>query len=277
VKSNQYDVIHLLSSVPTSSARSVHGSRSPSPDSTSSSWADLPSDEEERFYLSGSEELSAYERKKKSQWMEALRAQRVAERVKEEVNEQLAKSEASSNGWGGDDEEPPPAVLTLMSHTAQSLSKSPNPRLLELRILTNHSTDERFAFLRGRWKNTWERVKVQARKGKVKDPAVEEKEKQSVGALIGGYASDSAEDDDDGSPDEPEELPPPPPPPIRLDSPGEDDLGSVPDVTYRPEPEDEQPPTKNQIDGISEEEVKRIRRQRAEEWKRQRAAQSGAV
>lgn len=46
-----------------------------------------------------------------------------------------------------------------MKKTAEHIAASPNPLQLELRILANHGGDERFEFLRGRWKSTWQALK----------------------------------------------------------------------------------------------------------------------
>lgn len=46
-----------------------------------------------------------------------------------------------------------------MERTAASIAKSPNPQQLEMRILANHGSDPRFAFLRGRWKQSWALIK----------------------------------------------------------------------------------------------------------------------
>lgn len=148
--------------------------------------------------------------------------------------------------------------MTLMRHTAKSLSDSPDPGILELRILANHAKDDRFSFLRGRYSSTWEGIKQHVRQAKMSDPKRKVKEEKAVGALLGGYES-SDEDEDDET-----DVPPPPPP-----------------------EEDERPPTPPPLaDSIhqtassaisgepepSEEEIKQSeRRQRAEEWKRKRA------
>lgn len=143
-----------------------------------------------------------------------------------------------------------------MSHTAFSLSSSPNPRLLEMRIMTHHANDDRFAFLRGRYKSIWLQTKEEARKSKSRP-----KEEKAMGALVGGYES-SDEDDEDN---EPEDLPPTPPP--------DDGFPHEPPLPDSgPSKSDEQgAETKVADDEVDEEEKKRERRRRAEEWKRKRA------
>jgi hypothetical protein len=66
-----------------------------------------------------------------------------------------------------------------MTRTATHIRESPNPAQLEMRILANHGSDGRFAFLRGRWKRAWARIRAGGRAGVV------------IGGLA-GYASDSA-------------------------------------------------------------------------------------
>lgn len=50
--------------------------------------------------------------------------------------------------------------MVLMKKTAAHIAASPNPVQFELRILANHGADNRFAFLRGRWKRVWEDLKA---------------------------------------------------------------------------------------------------------------------
>lgn len=144
-----------------------------------------------------------------------------------------------------------------MMHTATSLLASPNPRILESRILTNHARDERFEFLKGRWKLTWDRTKKDATAKKDLLSGRSEKEKKSVGTLIGDYAS-SDEDESDA------QTPPPPP--------GEEMPPSPADLV---EEMMESAQVEAEVDKTGEvevdEEKKRIRRLKAEEWKRQRA------
>ena len=148
-----------------------------------------------------------------------------------------------------------------MSHTALSLSKSPQPSVLEIRILANHSSDGRFAFLKGRWRDTWIKVRNQVRDTKRLDSGEKEKEEAKIGALMGGYESSNEEEDDDevdGDAPEPSSPPPPPPPPD-VDPAGQSDVTA--------DWED-----KVTISSTDEEAKRRERRRRAEEWKRKRAA-----
>jgi hypothetical protein len=151
-----------------------------------------------------------------------------------------------------------------MSHTAASILKSPNPKVLESRILMNHASDERFEFLRGRWKLTWERTKKDAKAKHDLLSGKNDKEKKNVGTLIGGY--ESSDEDDDDTEAEPPMLPPPPPPDIE-----------IPPLPDEDEPEfddrDHLALTENASasESVEEMERQRIRRLKAEEWKRKRA------
>ena len=49
-----------------------------------------------------------------------------------------------------------------MQCTAAHIMRASNPTQLEMRILTNHGADPKFAFLRGKWKLAWERYKAAA-------------------------------------------------------------------------------------------------------------------
>lgn len=107
----RYDILHLLSSLPeagpsTSRPAGLAGSRarSPSPALTSSSWDSAPSDTEDTFFLSGSEDLEEYERGKKRRWMEALREERLREREREDQVERKGMRGETSSSWGGADE-----------------------------------------------------------------------------------------------------------------------------------------------------------------------------
>ncbi|WRT66244.1 uncharacterized protein IL334_003197 [Kwoniella shivajii] len=282
VWADRHDIIHLLPSltVPISSTSRYTPS---SPASSSSSWNSLPSDVEETFYLSDPEEIEAHEIKKKKKWIEALRNERLKEREREDnihISEQ-------KQGWN-DDEEPPEPILALMQHTAKAISISPNPSILELRILTNHSKDDRFLFLKGQYKKTWEKVKDDLRKKNDEEKRKQEKIKGLGG--LGNYASDSDSDSDE-SQNEEEGTPPPSPPSPPPPPPKEEVIPPAPeDTILPPPPEDETLPPREtghtvlpgqrheslvtQVD--DEEEKKRLRRARMEEWKKKRAAEKEA-
>lgn len=260
-----HDIIHLLPSLPNTT--SLVSPPSPTLSSSSSSWS-LPSDTEEIWYLSDPEEIEVYKNEKKKKWMEALRQERLREREREDLEAGKVEKAGHVDGRWDPDEEPPTQIRTLMSHTATSIFSSPNPSLLEMRILTHHSTDERFAFLRGRWRNAWEKVKGNIKGEKENKRRLEEKERGLGG--LGGYESDSEESGEEEEPSIPPEddgIPPPPPdvddtvpppPPLPVE---ESESGTFPPPQPQPSTEEDQ-----------EEEKKRQRRLRVEEWKKQRVS-----
>ncbi|WVW83775.1 hypothetical protein I302_105796 [Kwoniella bestiolae CBS 10118] len=267
---DRHDILHLLPSItlPPTLTQIL-----PSPASSSSSWDSLPSDLEETFYLSDPEEIAAYEQEKKKKWIEALRRERLKEREREDEESGV---NANENRWD-EDEEPPAPILALMQHTSRAIFSSPNPSVLELRILTNHAKDERFEFLKGRYKSTWERIKGELRKGK----QVEQREREKVKGIGLGY--DSSDDTDSDEEDGVGDIPPPPPPPPEDDEvdempPPPPEHGSVPPTVVQ---DHTPPPSKDNqisIEGAvnEEEEKKRIRRLRMEEWKRKRAVEKAS-
>ncbi|WVF71617.1 hypothetical protein IAT40_006425 [Kwoniella sp. CBS 6097] len=290
VWADRHDIIHLLPSLTIQNHHTNHssskghqnppGSPTSSAVSSSSSWDSLPSDIEEKFALSDPEEIEAYETMKKKKWMEALRAERLKEREKEDRALGL-----SASGWK-DDEEPPAAILATMQHTAKAIFASPNPSVLELRILTNHAKDERFEFLKGRYKEAWNKIKKALKDEKDNQRKAEEK-KSGLGGLMGGYESSDGEEgdedeDEDGDGDgdedalEPTGDAPPPPPPEEEDNghplspppppPTEDEFAPPPP----PEPLISKTEVISTSSEVDEEEKRRLRRLRAEEWKKAR-------
>lgn len=207
--------------------------------------------------------------------MEALRL-RMAQEAKDEEEREQAKEKPEV--WGGHDEEvsigqspspiktscdpiqPPAAIRTLMEHTAKSLLTSPNPQVLELRILTHHAGDARFSFLKGRYKDTWEAIK---RGDKPKQPKLEEStSKGGLGGLMGDYGdSDSENSDEPEGNTEPPSPPPLPPPPSLL---GDVEPSEAnPDVAKTSPAGTEQ----NNLAGKDQEEQARaLRREKARAW-----------
>ncbi|KIS01166.1 hypothetical protein L804_01035 [Cryptococcus deuterogattii 2001/935-1] len=268
---DRHDIIHLLPSLPNPSSLVPPPSPtlSSTSSSSSSSWS-LPSDTEETWYLSDPEEIEAYKSEKKKKWIEALRQERLREREREDLEAGKVEKAGHTDGRWDPDEEPSTQISTLMSHTATCIFSSPNPSLLEMRILTHHSTDERFAFLRGRWKNAWEKVKGDIKGEKENKRRLEEKQRGLGG--LGGYESDSEaseEGEEPPVPPEDDDIPPPPPeiddrappPPAEESESG----GSLP-----PPP----PSQPSMEEDDQEEEKRRQRRLRVEEWKKQRASGS---
>ncbi|KAK8864286.1 hypothetical protein IAR55_001532 [Kwoniella newhampshirensis] len=275
---DRHDVLHLVPSLPSSSSSRL-SAKAPSPTpSSSSSWFDLPSDLEETFDISDAEELEKYEAQKKKKWIEALREARLKERERED-GEVTGTSVRREGDWDPN-EEPTPQILQLITHTAHAILSSPNPSVLELRILTNHATDERFSFLRGRYKSAWERAKADFRKNMEEKRIAKEREK-GLGVL-GGYGSDS--DEEEGTPGSPEgdtpppppadedQLPPPPPPPPDLPSAGREEGDTLSPRFVTQAIENKMINGDGKTIDVDEEDKKRLRRLRAEEWKRKRAA-----
>ena len=60
-------------------------------------------------------------------------------------------------------EQPDEDQTEFMRRTASHIASSPNPTQLEMRILANHGSDPRFAFLKGRWARAWRDVQVRLR------------------------------------------------------------------------------------------------------------------
>ena len=126
--------------------------------------------------------------------------------------------------------QPDDVQAAFMRKTAAHLLSSPNPAVLELRILANHGADPRFAFLRGRWSRSWDSIKAQAR------AEVEKARAPTLGVTAPGGLGGLA--DYGGSEDEDEET----------------------DTTL----------LKVTRAGLSDEAVKAARRERAKEWTRKR-------
>jgi hypothetical protein len=201
-----------------------------------SGWSDLPSDSEDTFFFSP-DELEDYRREKR---------RRLIDRSQEERLRALATidgQEEDPDPWGGSDEEPDEAQRELIRRTASHIILSPNPAQLEMRILANHGTDKRFAFLRGRWSRVWrtekERTKQrQAEEAKKIQPPMAP---MSLGGLASYGDSDTdSEESTDKPTEEPEEA---------TDTPSTQDVYS------------------------SEYIVKEARRARAREWSARRRAE----
>lgn len=231
----RFSYLHLL---PTTSDLPPPRQGPPSPSISASGWSELPSDTEDTFFFS-SDEAQEFQRDKKRRRLEQLREQHLAAR--EAARSPSPPTQEEPVVWEEDEEvrcgfppldlsfadfpfhpllQPAANILALMKHTAKSLRSSPNPQVLTLRILTNHSSDPRFAFLRGRYKREWERM-LDPPPAPV--PLKKEELPKGVTGLLGGYGSDSddEEDSDEGSgpapPKEEPEAPPPPPPPQTLE------------------------------------------------------------
>ncbi|TFL02924.1 hypothetical protein BDV98DRAFT_565051 [Pterulicium gracile] len=182
---DRYDARLLLNRLPESSSPLNRPDSPSGRPSSPSGWTDLPSDTEDAFFLSPSEVLTLRQTKKR-QDLDRLREERLAA-LQAEDEEELEEEDE----WGGSDEEPDDAQKVIMTRTAQHLSKSPNPAQLEARILTNHGSDPRFTFLRGRWGRAWNLMRGKARMNAENEAKVKE---GGMGGL-GGYG-DSDEDEE---------------------------------------------------------------------------------
>ncbi|KLO11964.1 hypothetical protein SCHPADRAFT_905547 [Schizopora paradoxa] len=163
--------------------------RSPPP--SPSGWSDLPSDSEDTFFFSASEtsELRQNKRRRLLDAAQSARLKSLREREGETVED---SEEVGKEVWGDDDEVPDETQAELMRRAARHIVTSPDPVLLEMRILANHGSDGRFAFLRGRWKHNWQRLKALE-----KAAAEREKElssKPPLGLDLGDYGDSDDED-----------------------------------------------------------------------------------
>ncbi|GJN91873.1 hypothetical protein Rhopal_004898-T1 [Rhodotorula paludigena] len=165
VYTDRYDILHLLPSLPPDTTTATPTATPAHPRSPSPGFSDLPSDHEELFYFSPAERIEL-ERRKKRRRLEVEREERLR-RVEEREREEREAEEAQVPD-GVPSQSDDSTQLVLMQRLHATLSSSPNPSLLELRILANHGSDPRFAFLRpgpaagaagARWRGVWERIR----------------------------------------------------------------------------------------------------------------------
>ncbi|GAA6035256.1 hypothetical protein JCM8097_008787 [Rhodosporidiobolus ruineniae] len=238
VWTDRYDLLHLLPSLPShlsfphpaptpslSTSDPPPAARSPSP-----GFSDLPSDHEELFFFSPAERLEV-ERKKKRRRVEEERERRVKAVEERERQEALERGEALADDDEGD--ELSPAQLALMHKLHATLSTSPNPSLLELRILANHGSDPKFAFLRAvrpgvresererRAREVWGRIRRGEKVDERGELVAEEKEEKKGGGALGGLAAYGSDSGDDSANDEPSPAPATAPPSAAPNAPAE--------------------------------------------------------
>lgn len=99
--------------------------------------------------------------------------------------------------------------MSLMSRTLEALNSSPSPSLLEIRILANHGSDERFAcFLGkdGKYRSYWEEMKSRkhsTESSASKQPNISQVENNGLQGIADyGESSDEAEvGEDDKAPE----------------------------------------------------------------------------
>ncbi|KAB5591875.1 hypothetical protein CTheo_4663 [Ceratobasidium theobromae] len=181
---DRFDVRLLLESVEDIAASSgAVSSHVPGDPLADVGWDNVPSDSEDTFFLSR-QEVIEYQHDKRQRALEKGRQDRLRALAEED---QAARQEPSEAGWGNSDEEATQG--NLMRRTAAHLGGSPNPIQLEMRILANHGTDPRFAFLRGRWKRAWARMRT------LEQPPA------GMGAGIGGLAGYASDSDDSEAPE----------------------------------------------------------------------------
>lgn len=236
----RYDARLLLSSLPRqdSENHSLVDPGSVSSPPSPSGWSDLPSDSEDTFFFTASE-TSDFRRNKRRRLLDAAQSVRLKSlRERDGVDSEEVGKEMDPV-WGDDDEEPDEAQAELMRRTARHVVTSPDPVVLEMRILANHGNDGRFAFLRGRWKHRWQRMKALA---KAESEVVNAADNApSVGLNLADYGDSEEEQSDEDSGDA--------------------------DLRPRAEMKAPSPPA---ID--PEEEAKAARRARAKEWSARRQA-----
>lgn len=140
-----------------------------------------------------------------------------------------------------------------MRRTAAHILSSPNPAQLEMRILANHGSDQRFAFLRGRWSRAWRTTKshnkVTLHAEKLNAGAKSKDSEAALGGLLGYGDSDESQQSDS-------------------------DVGSERKGASLPMIVGLQGATSsNTIDNPSDDEIKRARRAKAREWSKRRKMQ----
>lgn len=164
--------------------------------------------------------------------------------------------------------QPPAAIRTLMEHTAKSLSVSPNPQVLELRILTHHAGDARFSFLKGRYRNTWQAIK----RG---DKPVLKAATAGLGGMGGLMGYDSDDDTNDESEEEGDPPPPSPPPlPPSEETPAHEALVDPPPL---PEHEGVGGTPVEKMPGEEEVQARALRREKARAWTAARRREKSEV
>ncbi|KAI0325765.1 hypothetical protein GY45DRAFT_1329876 [Cubamyces sp. BRFM 1775] len=250
---DRYDCRLLVDTLPTLPATACADTAEPD---SPGGWSDIPSDAEDTFFLS-QEEVEDYRREKRRRVIHDGREARLRALQASGDADDTPPADPRED-WGGSDEEPDDAQKELMRRTASHVLASPNAAQLEMRILANHGTDPRFAFLRGRWSRAWRLAKTKVRVELEEERSRELKKKTEVasggrpgiGALAGYGDSDEDEDQDE---------------PTREDA---QDVQATTDETKGAPSSD-----------VSDDAVKAARRARAREWAEKRRAmkESGGV
>ncbi|GAA5896595.1 uncharacterized protein JCM6883_006955 [Sporobolomyces salmoneus] len=196
---DRYDILNLLPALPAHlpfpSSTIVPLPSSSTPRATVEDErgpSDLASDHEEEFYFRQlpPEEREELEKKRKRRRLERGREERLRLLEEQEAREREAKGLALDEE---EETEPSETQLSMMRKLHSTLSAAQNPSLLEMRILTNHSNDPKFQFLKkgGKWRDIWERI----RRGEKVEFGNKEETSKSGGGLagLGGYGSSDSE------------------------------------------------------------------------------------
>ncbi|PWN87780.1 hypothetical protein FA10DRAFT_288496 [Acaromyces ingoldii] len=210
---DRYDALHLLSCQPpdsistASSPKASHKEDAPLPSQrpTSPGWSDLDSDSEDMYFLTA-KQVKAHYTEKHRRRLASLREQRISALEEQERAQERPCRAMQESGEDQEEEAVSQAQMDLMKRTARAMRAAGNPKVLEMKILANHGSDGRFAFLsskaKGRAREVWQKLL-----NGVED--VEEREEGKGSTRMGmgqlaGYESES--DDGDDNDDEGEEI-----------------------------------------------------------------------
>ncbi|GAA5986408.1 hypothetical protein JCM5350_002911 [Sporobolomyces pararoseus] len=218
---DRYDILNLVPSLsselpfsdPTTSfpVPSPSTSTNAAPTQDERGFSDLASDHEEEFYFRQlpPEEREDLEKKRKRRRLERGREERMRLLEEQEAREREAAGEAAVED---DETEPSETQLSMMKKLHTTLTAAQNPSLLEMRILTNHSNDPKFQFLKkgGKWREVWERI----RRGEKVGFGEKSGNSQSGGGVglagLGDYGSSDSENEEEEAKEELEESAPQP-------------------------------------------------------------------
>ncbi|GAA6007212.1 hypothetical protein JCM11491_003046 [Sporobolomyces phaffii] len=187
---------HLPFSKPSSSPPASLSNAAPSKSHAEDErgFSDLASDHEEELTVEEREEL---EKKRKRRRLERGREERIR------LLEEQEASRAGHHRQTSEDleTEPSETQLSMMKRLHSTLSTAQNPSLLEMRILTNHSSDPKFQFLKkgGRWREIWERIRRGEDVASAENSVPTSQGGTSVGGLVGlgDYGSSDEEQVDE--------------------------------------------------------------------------------
>ncbi|KAK4058223.1 hypothetical protein OIO90_000962 [Microbotryomycetes sp. JL221] len=174
---DKYDALNLLPTLPFSLEQSP-----PSPAPSSTGFSDMPSDSEELFYFD-QQTREDIARDKKRRRLERERDERIRQ-----IDQATAREQEQN---AVQDEEPSQTQLDMMRKLNSTLLAATDPKMLEIRIMTKYSTDERFDFLKknGRFRKYWEQIREDSRQKQNAD-----KEAELVKSTLVGYGCDSDND-----------------------------------------------------------------------------------